>query len=134
LPLSQIMLPTSARSVTYSLFPDTDVRLLSSSISALTPSGAAPALDAPAARAAAHLGLAVGTDSFDSSQQEASLPKVSISNFCVCLVMPAMPNVQQEERRGYLVTLHLSASLASQPPRAPYLVSPRLSLPIVACR
>jgi hypothetical protein len=126
------MLPTSARSVTYSLFPDTDVRLLSSSICALTPSGSAPALDASAARAAAHLGLAVGTDSFAHEQD--GLPKVTISNFCVCLVMPAMASVAQEERRGYLVTLHLSASLASQPPRAPYLVSSRLSLPIVACR
>ncbi|PWN27937.1 hypothetical protein BDZ90DRAFT_157517 [Jaminaea rosea] len=129
-----VTVPATAHAASYPLLPDTDVKLLSSSVDALSSTGGYAPLSETAARAARHLGGRVSVDSFDTGSQ----PRITISNYAVTFsTMPkhaaSTPSTSTSpppaHTLSYMVCIQLETRFKTQPPRSPY----ALILPVPRC-
>lgn len=136
----RVTVPKSTTAQVFPLLPDHDVKLLSSSVDPLTPSGGYLPLSESAARAAHVLGglhLSTESDGKWSEQEFAFDTRVTVSDYAIALAL--QPKRRQPGHSttapsdgmagsSYLVTLSLETHLTSKPPRAPYIVSHSYSL------
>lgn len=125
--------PAIAHAASYPLLPDADVKLLSSSVDGLSPTGGYAPLSETAARAARHLGGRVSVDAFDVASQ----PRITIFNYAITLnVAPASVNRPSTstspppaQPTSWMVHLELETRFKTEPPRSPW----ALHLPVPRC-